>query len=315
MAKRTLGTHLSADLGLESTNRDAAAEQFERVKAALEVHGVVVLPQQRDVTREQLHAFALRFGPIALHIGQGANEHPALPGMLTINDGFAEDEVPPEPGATQFGPTWHTDFAACVRPGYATVLHCRDTPTGAHPYERCDTMFADLVAAYDALEPEEQMELQRLKVRVSYRSSARYRDVFSGLYHGSNSESVRDNEPSLMKNMKHFNEVEAREMMHSLRPDVEHPLVRSVLGRPVLFIGQADTAFIVDSKEPDADEVEFDVMVKGAERLRELQAYATQPQFQHKHIWTKYDVSARICPGSLVLNRFPFKQYWEFPQS
>ena len=284
---RTLGARLDAvDLRLEATDADAAAAQFDQIQAELEQHGVVVLPKQTGVTRRQLHSFARRFGPVALHIGQGPNEHPALPGMLTINDGFGEGEVPPEPGATQFGPSWHTDFAACVRPGYATVLHCRDTPTGATAAERCDTIFADLVAAYDALQPGEQVELQRLKVRVSCRSSEVYHDVFTGLYASSGAELGPK-----MKNMQHFSEKEAEEMMRNLRPDVEHPLVRSVLGRPMLFIGQADTAFVVDNKEADPAEVDFEAMAGGAERLRELQNYVTQPQFQHNHVWARDDVS------------------------
>ena len=105
---RVLGTRLSGvDLRLESSDENAAAAQFERVQAALHEHGVVVLPNNAYCTRLQLHGFARRWGPIALHLGQRANEYKDLPGMLTINDGFGEDDPPPEPGATEFGPTWH----------------------------------------------------------------------------------------------------------------------------------------------------------------------------------------------------------------
>eukprot|EP01050_Picozoa_sp_SAG11_P034897 SAG11_NODE_12522_length_699_cov_0.776667_1_plen_178_part_10 len=136
---RTLGTRLHGiDLRLEGADEVLAAAQFERVRDALHQHGVVVIANQSQ-TRQQLHNFAKRWAPIALHLGQGPNEFPGLPGMLTINDGFSDENPPPEPGATQFGPTWHADFAACVHPGYATVLCCQTTPVGPTPQERCDT--------------------------------------------------------------------------------------------------------------------------------------------------------------------------------
>ena len=156
MEERRPGSLLAGvDLSLEGPGQDeaAAAAQFERIQRAVELHGFVVLPAQPpSLTRQQLHKFAMRWGPIALHIGQGPNEYPGLPGMLTINDGnqrqppspqpppcrwllppaddgaprlfagFSEDAPAPEPGATEFGPSWHCDFAACVRPGYATIL-------------------------------------------------------------------------------------------------------------------------------------------------------------------------------------------------
>jgi taurine dioxygenase len=227
---RVIGTRVpGVNLRLEGADPAAAAAQFARVEAALHAHGVVVLPGQSP-TREQLHLFAQRWGPIALHIGQGANEYPGMPGMLTINDGFSDDDPAPEPGATEFGPTWHCDFAACAKPGYATVLNCQSTPTGPRPEDRCDTLFADLVAAYDALPEPEQRELQSLKVRVSYGSRELHPDIFM-------------HDSVAKRNMVHYSREEAKALIRDLRPDVEHPLVRSVLGRPVLFFGQVDTSF------------------------------------------------------------------------
>jgi hypothetical protein len=39
------------------------------------------------------------------------NRHGGLPGMLTLSDGADAASGAPTPGASNFGPTWHTDFA------------------------------------------------------------------------------------------------------------------------------------------------------------------------------------------------------------
>jgi alpha-ketoglutarate-dependent taurine dioxygenase len=100
MSQRQPGKRLhGVDLRLEGSDEAAAAAQFERIQRELHAHGVVVLPAQ-DPTRPQLHAFARRWGPIALHLGQGPNEYPGLPGMLTINDGATRrpsSQLPPVP--------------------------------------------------------------------------------------------------------------------------------------------------------------------------------------------------------------------------
>jgi taurine dioxygenase len=281
---RALGTRVhGVDLQLESTNNEAAAHaQFKRVQALLHQHGVVALGQQEAASRLQLHSFARRWGPVALHFGQGKNEHASLPGMLTINDGFSDTAPPPEPGATEFGPTWHLDFAACVRPGYATVLCCQETPVGALPEERCDTKFVDTVTGYDSLSETEQHELQGLKVRVSYRSSAMYPEIFD--------ETLR----TAPKNQNHRRSVALnltnaeREAMKGLRQDVEHPLVRNVLGRPALFFGQVDTSFIVS--ESTNDPPSYDDMVRGHGQLKELQARVISSQAEFAHQWVVGDV-------------------------
>eukprot|EP01047_Picozoa_sp_COSAG01_P079024 COSAG01_NODE_14826_length_1405_cov_1.643951_2_plen_218_part_00 len=201
--------------------------------------------------------------------------------------GFTDDDPAPEPGASQFGPTWHVDFAACVHPGYATVLNCKSTPMGPTPEQRCDTHFADLVAAYDALPEPEQLALAPLKVRVSYRSRELHQKVFTRHLQDASSKAV----DVLTKNLtNNFTEEQSHEMLQDLRPDIEHPLVRNVLGRPVLFIGQSDTSFIIDTREANARAVDLETMIAGHDRLAALQAYATQPQFVHSHEWSAGDV-------------------------
>eukprot|EP01052_Picozoa_sp_SAG31_P049796 SAG31_NODE_11075_length_1069_cov_0.990722_2_plen_121_part_00 len=98
MTARSVGTVLP-DVRL----RDAGAATFERVRSAIHRHGVVVLPAQNGLTPPQLHAFALKFGPIGLHLGIETYEHESLPGLLTLSDG-PDEEVDARPrGASDFG--------------------------------------------------------------------------------------------------------------------------------------------------------------------------------------------------------------------
>ena len=55
-----------------------------------------------------------------------------LPGFLTLSDGI-DDAGDAAEGASSFGPMWHSDFAPCVRSGYATLLYCREVMSDCHP--------------------------------------------------------------------------------------------------------------------------------------------------------------------------------------
>eukprot|EP01050_Picozoa_sp_SAG11_P040662 SAG11_NODE_17805_length_508_cov_1.127139_2_plen_86_part_01 len=61
------------------------------------------------------------------------------------------------------------------------------------------------------------------------------------------------------KNIRtNITEAEYTELLKDTRPDIEHPLVREVLGRPTLFFGQVDTSFLVESAAANPAMVEYD---------------------------------------------------------
>ena len=110
LAARALGAVVEGvDLAeAERHGEAAAAAAFARVQEELHHHGVVVLKRQ-GFSREAMHRFAQRFGPIGLRLGQQPNEFEGLPGMLTLADGVGQSEG----GARNFGPN-------CAAPASST---------------------------------------------------------------------------------------------------------------------------------------------------------------------------------------------------
>eukprot|EP01045_Picozoa_sp_COSAG04_P039982 COSAG04_NODE_11465_length_707_cov_1.953947_1_plen_154_part_10 len=109
--------------------------QFAALQAQVHENGMAVIPGgAAGLQPAELHAFGLRWGPIGMHLasddGRGENGagHEGLPGMLTLSDGADQASGERAPGASNFGPTWHTDFAVCVRPAYVTILACKVAP-------------------------------------------------------------------------------------------------------------------------------------------------------------------------------------------
>ena len=107
--------------------------------------------------------------------------------------------------ATPLPQGWHTDYGGCVRPSYATLLYGINVPAGL-------TEFADLCGAYDRLPAEQQEECGRATVLYSQRRA-----------YAPGGELYEDYTPE-------------SEWLLQRRPDVEHPLVRTIpqTGRPAL---------------------------------------------------------------------------------
>ena len=226
---------------------------------ALSQHGVVVLNKMHGLTRQRMHRFAQQFGPVGLHLGQGPNEYsPELPGMLTLSDG---DGGPKKGSASRFGPGWHSDFAACVYPGAATLLYCEQAPSSGGA-----TLFADMMASYAALSAERKASLSDVKLHISYidrlvemeRDEAYQRNIVP--LHGLDG---------------------AREMVMRRRPDVEHPLVQRLPdGKPALWLGDSISTLAmgpsVPANEGTGPEGHF---------VMELLDFATEDQFVYRHVY------------------------------
>jgi taurine dioxygenase len=141
---------------------------------------------------------------------------------------------------------WHSDLSFQKRPALATILHGIEVPRRGG-----DTLYADMYAAYDALDSETQKHLSRLKA-----------------VHDLNASRRRAGEQPMTPRQR----AEA--------PPVEHPAVRTHpgTGRKILYISRHVSHFAgIPTGESD-------------ELLERLMAHATKEEFVFRHKWGSRDV-------------------------
>ncbi len=144
-------TPISGALGAEVHGIDLAGSlgepQLAELRRALGHHMVLVLRDQ-DLDAGGLVALGRAFGP--LHI------NPFVPGVAGHPEVM---EVRSEENETaRFAGRWHSDITWAERPSLASLLHARIVP----PFGG-DTLFANMVLAWDALSPVMRRMLDGLK--------------------------------------------------------------------------------------------------------------------------------------------------------
>ena len=148
---------LSPAVGAEIRGVDLAAplapETVAEIRRAFLDHGVIFFREQR-LTPEQHVAFAERFGPINVNrFFAHVDGHPMIA------------EVRKEPDHTKnIGEAWHTDHSYDRVPAMGSMLLAREVPELGG-----DTMFASMVAAYDALSDGLKRTLEGLRAEHSSR--------------------------------------------------------------------------------------------------------------------------------------------------
>ena len=148
---------LSSAVGAEIHGVDLAAplapETFAEIRRAFHDHGVIFFRDQR-LSPEQHIAFAERFGKINVNRFFGH-----VPGYPTIA------EVRKEPDQTKnLGEIWHTDHSYDAVPALGSMLLAREVPPVGG-----DTMFASMIAAFDALSDGLKRTLETLRAEHSSR--------------------------------------------------------------------------------------------------------------------------------------------------
>jgi taurine dioxygenase len=146
-------------IGAEIRDVDLArlsADEFARVEAAFDVHGVVCFPEQH-LDEEQLVAFARRFGEIERNfLAQYA--HPRHPEILYVSN---IKENGRDIGHADAGRVWHTDMSFTARPPRATLLYGLEVPV-ENGVALGDTQFSSAAAAHDSLPAEMQRRIAGL---------------------------------------------------------------------------------------------------------------------------------------------------------
>jgi alpha-ketoglutarate-dependent 2,4-dichlorophenoxyacetate dioxygenase len=226
-------------------------DSLKKIQAGMDRYAVLVFREQKFTGAEQL-AFAERFDG-RLHRKTGASvlgRNRLGDEALTDISNLDADGSILKPGdrrrAYQLGNRlWHTDASFQNPPGRYSMLFAKIVPPVA-----ADTEFADLRAAYDALDEETKREIENLR---AHHSIAHSRQTLGFEF--------------------------SKEELEKLK-GAEHPLVRTNprTGRRALYLA-SHASKIVGWPVPE-----------GRLFLRELIEHATQPQFVYRHAWRVGDL-------------------------
>jgi len=239
---------LSKVAGAEITGMDLSqpisAEMRDATLRAMDEFHVLAFRDQ-DLTKDQQHAFTLNFGEIEGHVGrlESGEKYPVVHTVTNLDEKTGQPTETPHTHGNYF---WHTDKSYHAVPSLLTMLHAIEVPPVGG-----DTMFANMVLAYEALPEDEKRALEGLRAIHSWEAS-------------------RNNTGN-----KPATEEQKRE-----RPPVSHPIVRTHPdGRKSLYLG----IHISHIEGMDYEE--------GRAWLADLLERATAEPFVYRHRWQPGDLT------------------------
>ena len=213
---------------------DLAAEPGPEVIDALYHHRILVIRGQQ-LTHAEYARFGRLWGEPILFFNP-RDRHAELPELIKIDNSPATPE-PMRNGAMH----WHQDSSYEAVPASVTMLYAIEAPADGN-----DTLFVDLVAAYDALPEEVRERIDEMEVR---HSPAGGKVALEGEKRGGGSGAGRG------------------------LPEVTHPLVvrHPVTGRRAVYGISGTAVGIVGMDDDEAIDV-----------LLHLKRHALQPEFQQR---------------------------------
>jgi alpha-ketoglutarate-dependent 2,4-dichlorophenoxyacetate dioxygenase len=242
-----VGDVSGADLTKPLSREDVAA-----IEAGMDKYAVLVFHDQK-LTDDQQMAFTLNFGDIENAAGGNItkqNEKRLKEGMVDVsnldqdNKPFARDD---RRRMFNLGnQLWHSDSSFRAIPAKYSLLSARTVATRGG-----NTEFADMRAAYDALDEQTKAEIEDLVC-----------------------------EHSLIYSRGLLGFTELTEQEKAMFKPVRQRLVRThpVTGRKSLYLS-SHIGTIIGQPMPEARAL-----------IRDLTEHATQPQFAHAHKWRQYDL-------------------------
>ncbi|KJV10465.1 taurine dioxygenase [Elstera litoralis] len=240
-------------LGAEILNLDLSQPlddaDFARIRRRLADRAVLVFRDQEALTPDQHIAFSRRFGPLEIHVQH--HFHLAGHPEILIVSNVIEDGKPI--GLVDAGKYWHSDLSYMALPSLGSLLHSKEWPA-----EGGDTLFVNMVAAYEALPDDLKAKIDGLSAEHSYLARNLKQQKLNG-----------ELRPGLTA------EQAARV------PPVVHPIVRvhPESGKRALFVSEGFTTHILGLPEEESDAL-----------LAQLYAHSTAPQFQYRHKWQPNDM-------------------------
>ena len=229
--------------------QDIDEATFREIEAAFH-DNIVVFFRRQNLSNERHIEFSRRFGELEVHIVK-KYLLPGYPEILLISN--IRDERGEHIGLADAGFTWHSDTSYRRRPSRCSLLYAKEVPQrGGQPLG--DTVFANAIAAYEALP--EGMKKRLAGLKAIHRYSARRR--------------VADS-PRPKLTQAQLDET----------PDIAHPIVRThpYTGRKSLYVTAGECVGIEGMPEEE-----------GVDLIAELDAHCVRPEFLYRHKWQVGDL-------------------------
>src|SRR5579864_5684560 len=131
---------------------------------------IVVFFRDQNLTNQQHIAFSRRFGELEVHIVK-KYLLPGYPEILLVSN--IKNEAGEHIGLADAGFTWHSDVSYRTNPSRCSLLHAREVPRDENGGALGDTIFANCIAAYEALPAVMKRRLDGLKAIHRYSSRRR----------------------------------------------------------------------------------------------------------------------------------------------
>ena len=239
------GAEIACDL---AAGMDAAL--FREIESAFHDNIVVVFRGQKLATDQHI-AFSRRFGELEIHIVR-KYLLPGHPEILLISN--VRDEAGAHIGLADAGFTWHSDTSYRRRPSRCSLLYAKEVPRSEDGEALGDTLFANTIAAYEALPETMKRRLEGLKAIHRYAARRRVAD------------SPR---PKLT----------AEQLAET--SDIAHPIVRThpYTGKKSLYVTAGECVGIEGVPEDEARAL-----------IAELDAHCVRPEFLYCHKWREGDL-------------------------
>jgi taurine dioxygenase len=229
---------------------DAACDDglLAEIRALWLRHRVLFFRDQH-ITRADHVAFARRFGALEDHPVAGSD--PDHPGLVRI---YKSTDSPND----RYENSWHCDATWREAPPLGCVLRCVECPPVGG-----DTMWANMVLAYEKLPEQVKTQIADLRARHSIEAS------FGAAM-----------------------PIEKRLALHAQFPDAEHPVVRThpETGEKVLFVNAFTTHF-TNFHTPANVRVGQDYTHGAPQLLQYLIAQAQIPEYQVRFRWKPNSVA------------------------
>ncbi|MBU7441980.1 TauD/TfdA dioxygenase family protein [Paraburkholderia fungorum] len=215
---------------------------FAEIRAALLKHRVLFLRDQ-NISRAEHVAFARRFGELEDHPVAGSD--PEYPGLVRI---YKNPDQPND----RYENAWHSDATWREAPQFGAVLRCVECPPVGG-----DTMWANMVLAYENLPDHIKVQIADLRARHSIEAS------FGAAM-----------------------PIEKRLALKAQFPDAEHPVVRThpETDERVLFVNAFTTHF-TNYHTPGRVRFGQDANPGASDLLRYLVSQAYIPEYQVRWRW------------------------------